>query len=156
HGQRPHGPRPPHHDRAVRSYPARASPADTDRLTLAAMELTFLLCTDGSDAAVDALTAGLRVLGRADHIVIATVIEPSDASLVVGTGIAGGVMSAPEFAELENERVQIAQNALDRARSALDRPDAELTIVTGAPGPSLCDLARSIDASVIVMGTRGL
>jgi nucleotide-binding universal stress UspA family protein len=120
------------------------------------MALTLLLCTDGSDAALDALTAGLRVLGRAHRVVIATVIEPGDATLVMGTGIAGGVMSATEFERLEHERGQGARAVVDRARSTLGLPDAETMIVTGSPGPGLCDLARSIDASVIVMGTRGL
>ena len=28
-------------------------------------------------------------------------------------------------------------------------------ILTGAPGPAVCDLATSLPASVVVMGTRG-
>jgi nucleotide-binding universal stress UspA family protein len=120
------------------------------------MELTILLCTDGSDTALDALEAGLRVLGHAYRVVIATVIEPGDPTLVAGTGMAGGVMAEPEFERLEDERVRDARMALDRARSTLGLPDAETVILTGSPGQSLCHLAESLDASVIVMGTRGL
>jgi nucleotide-binding universal stress UspA family protein len=120
------------------------------------MELTLLLCTDGSDAAMEALVAGMRVVGRGHRVVIATVVEPGDLTLVVGTGIAGGVMSAPEFERMEDQRAEAARLALERAKSTLDLPDAETTIVTGSAGPSLCDLAESIHASVIVMGTRGL
>jgi nucleotide-binding universal stress UspA family protein len=120
------------------------------------MELTLLLCTDGSDAAVEALAAGLHVVGPARRIVVATVIEPGDPTLVTGTGMAGGVISAPEFERLEDQRVADAQAALDHARSALGVPEAETMIVTGSAGPALCELAASLDASLIVMGTRGL
>src|SRR6188472_2201230 len=92
------------------------------------MALTVLLCTDGSDLAHEALRDGLAVLGAADRVVIATVIDEPDLSLVVGSGHAGGVMS----------------------------PDAAETVVLmGAPGPALCDYAASLPASVIVLGTRG-
>jgi nucleotide-binding universal stress UspA family protein len=120
------------------------------------VERTLLLCTDGSDRAVDALLAGMQVLGPGGRVVIATVIEPGDPTLVTGTGIAAGVMSVAEYEQLEDQRVRDARVVLDRVRSALGRPEAEATIVTGAPGPSLCDLAESLPASVIVMGTRGL
>jgi nucleotide-binding universal stress UspA family protein len=120
------------------------------------MELTLLLCTDGSDSALQALVEGMRVVGPGHRVVIATVIEPGDAALVLGTGMAGGVMSASDFQRLEDQRMAAAHRAVDQARSALGRPDAETTIVTGSPGPSLCGLAESLHASVIVMGTRGL
>jgi nucleotide-binding universal stress UspA family protein len=120
------------------------------------MELTLLLCTDGSDSALQALVEGMTVVGTGHRTVIATVIEPGDAALVLGTGMAGGVMSASEFERLEDQRMAAARRALDQARSTLGLPDAETTIVTGSPGPSLCDLAESLHASVIVMGTRGL
>jgi len=132
--------------------------ATNERLRAVAIgptELTLLLCTDGSDAALDALTAGLRVLGPAHRVVIATVIEPGDPTLVLGTGTAGGVISGSEFERLEDERVREAHAVLDRTRSTLGLADAETMIVTGTPGQALCDLADSLDASVIVMGTRG-
>jgi nucleotide-binding universal stress UspA family protein len=119
------------------------------------MELTLLLCTDGSDAALDALAAGMQVVGHGHRVVIATVVEPGDLTLVVGTGIAGGVMTTPEFERLEHQRAEDARLALDRARSTLGLPDAEPMIVMGSPGPALCDLAESLHASVIIMGTRG-
>jgi nucleotide-binding universal stress UspA family protein len=116
---------------------------------------TILLCTDGSDAAVAALAAGLAVLGPAERIVIATVLEPGDPTLVSGTGMAGGVMSADDFDRLQRDREEGARAVLDRARSELGLPDAEALIVTGSPGHSLCELAETLPASVIVMGTRG-
>jgi nucleotide-binding universal stress UspA family protein len=123
---------------------------------MGSMELTLLLCTDGSDAAVDALEAGLAVLGRSHRTVIATVLEPTDPTLVAGTGMAAGVMSGPEFVRLEEEREAGARAVVERTQSALELPDAETTIVAGSPGRSICELAATLPASVIVMGTRGL
>jgi nucleotide-binding universal stress UspA family protein len=120
------------------------------------MELTLLLCTDGSETALHALVAGMRVLGGGHRVVIATVIEPGDPTLVAGTGMAAGVMSASEFERLEHQRVEDARMTLEEARSTLGLSDAETMIVTGSAGRSLCELAESLDASVIVMGTRGL
>jgi nucleotide-binding universal stress UspA family protein len=119
------------------------------------MALTVLLCTDGSEPALNALAAGIAVLGPADRTVIATVVEHGDPTLVTGTGMASGVMSAEDFDRLEQDRATAARAALDQAASTLDLPGAETVAVAGAPGPSLCDLAASLPASVIVMGTRG-
>ena len=55
------------------------------------MALTVLLCTDGSELALNALAAGMEVLGAADRVVIATVVEPVDPTLLTGTGMAAGV-----------------------------------------------------------------
>jgi nucleotide-binding universal stress UspA family protein len=64
-------------------------------------------------------------------------------------------MSAEDFNQLEQDRATAARAALDQAASTLDVPGAETVAVAGAPGPSLCDLAANLPASVIVMGTRG-
>jgi nucleotide-binding universal stress UspA family protein len=119
------------------------------------MALTVLLCTDGSDAAVGALAAGIKVLGPADRTVVATIIEPGDPTLVTGTGIAAGVMSAEDFDRMEQDRATAAQATLDAAVSSLGLTGVETLAVIGAPGPSLCELAVGLPASVIVLGTRG-
>ena len=119
------------------------------------MALTVLLCTDGSEPAVNALSAGIAVLAPADRTVIATVVEPGDPTLLTGTGMASGVMSAEDFDRMEQDRATAAQATLAAAVSALGLPEAETLAVVGAPGPSLCELAAGLPASVIVMGTRG-
>jgi nucleotide-binding universal stress UspA family protein len=119
------------------------------------MPLTVLLCTDGSDVALEAVAAGMAVLGHADRLVIATVVEPVDPTLVTGTGMASGVMSAQDLDQLERDREADARASLEAARSILGRGDAETTILAGSPGRSLCRLAEELPASVIVMGTRG-
>jgi nucleotide-binding universal stress UspA family protein len=120
------------------------------------MELTVLFCADGSDLALEALSAGIRVLGRPDRAVICTVVEPVDLTLLTGVGIAGGVMSPEDFDQMEQDREAETHALLERARSTLDLPDAETVVVTGGPpGPRVCDLAAELPASVIVLGTRG-
>ena len=119
------------------------------------MALTVLLCTDGSDLALDALAAGLAVLGRADRVVVATVIDPGDPTLVIGTGTAAGVMSVEEFDGLEQGREADARALLEGTRSALGLGDAEVVVLEGSAGRRLCELAEGISASVVVMGSRG-
>jgi nucleotide-binding universal stress UspA family protein len=119
------------------------------------MGLTVLLCTDGSELALNALASGMAVLGDADRVVIATVVEAADPTLLTGTGMAGGVMSPQDFERLEDDRDAAAREVLEAARATLGRGDAELLVVAGSPGPRLCELAEELAASVIVMGTSG-
>jgi nucleotide-binding universal stress UspA family protein len=113
-----------------------------------------VLCTDGSDLAHHALAEGLRVLARPDRIVIATVIDAVDPSLVVGTGFAGGVMSPEEVDDDQRGRREHAAALLEAARAGLGI-EAELLVLEGRPGEALCDLAAQLPASVAVLGTRG-
>ncbi len=119
------------------------------------MPFTVLLCTDGSDLAEAALAEGLAVLRHPDRVVVATVIEPADPTLVVGTGLAGGVISPSEMDRLQEDRMGAAREALQAACSRLGLADAEQQILVGSPGQALCDLAGSLPASVLVIGTRG-
>jgi nucleotide-binding universal stress UspA family protein len=119
------------------------------------MELTVLFCADGSDLALDALRAGMKVLGRPHRAVICTVLDPFDPTLVTGDGMAGAVITPEDYVLMEQAREAQARAVLDEARSTLGLPDAETLIVTGSPGPSLCDVAAEIPASVVVLGTRG-
>jgi len=118
------------------------------------MSLTVLLCTDGSAIAEAALARGLKIVAEPGRVVIATVVEPFDPTLVHGTGIAGGLMSPEEAQRRYDEQHAQAEAHVAAARSVVARP-AETTIVAGAAGPALCDLATSLSADVIIIGTRG-
>ena len=86
---------------------------------------------------------------------MATVIDAVDPTLVVGTGMAGGVIS-PEHAQRElDDRLEIARQQLATTAADLGLDRAEQTVLSGAPGPALCDLAAELPASVMVIGTRG-
>jgi nucleotide-binding universal stress UspA family protein len=119
------------------------------------MALTVLLCTDGSELAEHALVAGLEVLAPPDRLVLATVVEPIDPMLVVGTGMAAGVVSPPEAERSQQQREAHARALLEEARVSVGIPDAEPIVVAGSPGRAICELAQQLDASVVVLGTRG-
>jgi nucleotide-binding universal stress UspA family protein len=97
----------------------------------------------------------MELLRPADRVVLAIAVEGVDPMLVTGTGMAGGVMS-PQESDAETARREAdARALLEAVRAELALPDAELMVVEAPPGPSLCELAASLPASVIVMGTRG-
>ena len=114
-----------------------------------------LLCTDGSDLSVEALAAGLAVLGPGVAPVVVTVVEPSDPALVTGTGFAGGVMSADELTAMDDERRAEATETLTRVVADLGLDGADTRVLDGSPGQAICDLADEVDAAVVVIGSRG-
>lgn len=125
-----------------------------DKATLVSM--TVLLCSDGSEAGLRALFAGLSVLRSAERTVIATVVDPVDPSLVVGNGFAAGVATPEEAERIRRGRIGAAEEALRHARAELGLPNAEPVVVEGdAPGPALCDLAATLGAVAMVIGTHG-
>lgn len=120
------------------------------------MTSTILLCTDGSDLSERALAAGLRVLAPADRVVVATAIEPMDVTMVSGvSGFGGGMLSAEQYDERRQLELEGAGGVLERTVAALGLVGAETQVVEGDPATALCDLARSLPATVMVAGTRG-
>ena len=119
------------------------------------MSFTVLLCTDGSELATAALAHGLEVVRSADRLVIATVIDSVDPMLVTGTGMAGGVMSTSELEGLQRDREDAAADLLTTTRERLGVPEAEGMVLAGEAGAAIVDLATSLPASVVVVGTRG-
>ena len=57
--------------------------------------------------------AGLAVCRPADRAIVATVVEAADPMLAVGTGMAGGVMSADEVERMQDDRTAAARALLD-------------------------------------------
>lgn len=118
------------------------------------MPRTVLACTDGSEASIGALKAGLRVVDPAD-VVLVTAVEPPDPTLVTGAGHAGGTMTPDEFDALGHRLLTEGEATLAQAQAALGLDHAETRIVRGAPGPALVGLADELGADAIVIGTRG-
>jgi nucleotide-binding universal stress UspA family protein len=114
-----------------------------------------VVAVDGSDLSVDAARAGLALLAPDTPVLVVTVVEETDPTLVTGSGMAGGVMSPEELREIDDARAAEARADVDAAGKALQRPGAEALLVHGAPGPAICALAAERDASAIVMGSRG-
>jgi nucleotide-binding universal stress UspA family protein len=118
--------------------------------------MTMLLCTDGSPLATTALRRGLEVVGAADRVVVATVVELTHPVDVVGGGHAGGVVSPAEAEHADEASLAAGKRLLADVAAQLALSDAETVVLDGAPGPALCELAASLPASVIVLGTRGI
>jgi nucleotide-binding universal stress UspA family protein len=114
-----------------------------------------LLCTDGSDLAIAALRAGVELLGPDARLVIVAVVAEPDATLLTGSGFAGGVMSSEEYDRLVQAETDEAQRAVAATREALAVDATETRIVRGDPGTAICALASDLGARAIVMGTRG-
>ena len=116
---------------------------------------TLIAAVDGSDAASEAVRAGLALLQPATRVLIVTVVEPGDPSLVTGSGFAGGVMSDEEFQESLDARTAEGRADVEAAAAALGLDAGEALVAQGAPGHTLCDLAEEHSARAIVMGSRG-
>ncbi|MET0146931.1 MAG: universal stress protein [Ilumatobacteraceae bacterium] len=119
------------------------------------MTTTVLLCTDGSDLAITALSRALEVVAPPDRVVVATVVELVHPVDVVGTGMAGGVLSVADADREDADRLAIGRQALDTTCERLGLATAETVVLQGSAGAALCDLATSLPASTIVLGTRG-
>jgi nucleotide-binding universal stress UspA family protein len=117
--------------------------------------MTLLLCTDGSPLATTALQRGLEVVAAADRVVVATVVDLTHPVDVVGGGHAGGVVSPAQAQRADEASLAAGQQLLDDAAGQLALSGAETVVLDGTPGPALCELAASLPASVIVLGTRG-
>jgi nucleotide-binding universal stress UspA family protein len=119
------------------------------------MSAPVLLCTDGSDIALDALRAGIELLGADRPMVVITVVEPEDPALVTGAGHQGGVMTAEEFDAVNRQRHVEGRALVDETVSTLGLTDARGEVLEGSAGIAVCGYAEAEHASAIVMGTRG-
>jgi nucleotide-binding universal stress UspA family protein len=115
----------------------------------------ILLCADGSDQALDALSAGIELLGRGHRYVVATVADAPDPDVLSGTGHAGAVMSDEEFDLAVGRAHESARQVLSDATSRLGLDGVEVRVVGGDPAAAICELAGDLHAQAIVIGTRG-
>jgi nucleotide-binding universal stress UspA family protein len=114
-----------------------------------------LLCTDGSDLSRRAIRQGLDLLAPAERIVLVSVASAIDPTLVTGTGFAGGVMSYDDKGDLVEAQRMAAQVHLDETIAELGLEGAETMVVVGDAGHEICQLAATLPASVVVLGTHG-
>jgi nucleotide-binding universal stress UspA family protein len=115
-----------------------------------------IVCTDGSELAVDAAKAGLALLRPDATVIVVTVQQDDDYTLVSGTGIAGGVMSPQEFEALSRQAAAESRTILDDTVKDLGLgDDARTEILRGGAGPAVCDFAEQVSADVIIAGTHG-
>lgn len=123
------------------------------------MGMTFVVCTDGSDLALEAATIGLSLLRQADAVVVATVVDDLD-FVDDSTGHAGPSMTDEELDTRYSEARTHGEAAVEQVAAALGssgvpRATVETLVLAGSPGRSLCELASERHADAIVVGSRG-
>lgn len=119
------------------------------------MTSPILLCTDGSDEARGALSAGLELLGRHHHLVLVTVMDTPDEGALAGSGHAGPDMTLEEYDAHVSQASDSATTLITESQRELDLGSAEVRILRGDPGPAICRLATELTAQAIVVGSRG-
>src|SRR6056297_2732791 len=120
------------------------------------MTMIVLLCTDGSDAAIEALQACRPLLAAADRTIVVTVQSPVDPDVEVGSAFTLTASSSDRDQQIVTEGDRLAAERLRRTAAALGLDgDVELRSVVGRPGRAICELAAALSASVVVMGTSG-
>ena len=92
---------------------------------------TIVLCADGSEISTHALVTGMEVLRPASNVIIVTVVEEADPTLVTGTGFASGTMSPDAFDAMQVERNAEAVNLLADAVAAVGVADADTRVLAG-------------------------
>lgn len=119
------------------------------------MAAPILLCADGSDLSLDALAAGLDLLGRDRHYLLVTVADAPDPEVLSGTGHAGAEMSAEEFDLAVGSAHETARQVLSEAEARLAIDDLTVRVLAGEPAAAICELAAEVGAQAIVLGSRG-
>ena len=119
------------------------------------MTAPILLCADGSDLSLDALAAGIDLLGRDHRYLLVTVADAPDPDVMSGTGHAGAEMSAEEFDLAVDSAHETARQVLSEAEARLAIDDLTVRVLAGEPAAAICGLAEETGARAIVLGTRG-
>lgn len=119
------------------------------------MASPLLLCTDGSDEALRALSAGLDLLGREHDLVLVTVTDAPDEGSLAGSGHAGPELTLDEYNDQMAQARTAATSAIGKAQSDLALTTAQVHILPGEPGQAICQLAGELSAQAIVIGSRG-
>ncbi len=119
------------------------------------MASIVLLCTDGSDASIDALRSALPLLTPADRTVLVTVESSVSPDTTTGSGFSSAASAVDLSDQIETSSDRVAKQILDSTAEALNLDDVELHAIVGRPGHAICDLAEALPASVVVIGTSG-
>lgn len=119
--------------------------------------MKVLICTDGSDDAVDAARQGLSLLVAPDAVVVICVVEqPAAATAGFESGFAGAMASPTEIEEAWSEVRAGAASALERTVHALTtQAPIEHLVEVGKAGPVVCRVADDLQADVVIVGSRG-
>jgi nucleotide-binding universal stress UspA family protein len=118
-------------------------------------ENVVILCADGSELSTQALAAGLALIDGSAKVLVVTVVDSDDPSLVTGAGLAGPTVSPAEYDELSHRRIADGETVVRETARALGLDETATRVVDGPAGRALCDLAAEIAARAMVIGSRG-
>ena len=119
------------------------------------MPSPILLCTDGSDQSMEALSLGLDLLGHSDELVLVTVATGPDPASLAGSGHAGPDMQPEEYDKAVEQANRSADSVIRQAQKELGLAGAQTRVLQGDPGAAICQLATELSARAIVVGSRG-
>jgi nucleotide-binding universal stress UspA family protein len=119
------------------------------------MSDVVVVCTDGSDLANRAAKAGLALLRDDADVIIVTVIDEDDPTLVHGAGLAGGTESPEEFDRRNAARRAAGEAAVHDLEETLGLTSARTEVLVGDAAAAICDFASGVSANLLVVGTRG-
>jgi nucleotide-binding universal stress UspA family protein len=120
---------------------------------------TLIVATDGSDLAFQAALAGVSLTRPADKLLVVSAVDLIDPA-EDATGHAGPTITSEQAEASNREAKAQGQAAVAASAEALRvlgyAPEQiETRLVEGAPGPALCRLASDVDASALIIGSRG-
>jgi nucleotide-binding universal stress UspA family protein len=106
-----------------------------------------VIATDGSASADRAVAVGARMARTLGTGAVLVYVRPSI-----------GPLGEPYYQEKLTEQMTYARAAVDRAATLVrgEGPDADCEILEGSPADRVVELARTRDAPMIVVGSRGL
>ena len=114
----------------------------------------LILCYDGSDAAERAIRIAPVLVGRGREARVLYAYKPTERSLGVAQGVAGGRIDAPVLGEAEAHGV--VERGVAIARDAGFEADPLLLEADRRTAEIVAGKAEELDAPAIVIGTRGL
>ena len=119
------------------------------------MTSPILLCTDGSELSVAAVKSGIELLGADSEFELVSVADSPEAAALVGSGHADAITSRDQFEILNAAAIEAAETTLTEAAEQLGLPDAPHRVLHGDAGTAICDHAGDVEATAIVLGSRG-
>ncbi len=94
-------------------------------------------------------------MGTETTYAVVTVMDEPDPMWVTGTGLAGSVMTPEEFDLANTAAEDAAKDVIAATKEALGLTGGDSHVLRGPAAESICDLAESVSARAIVVGTRG-
>lgn len=124
------------------------------------MANTVIVSTDGSELAIAAAVSGVSLLAPPEEFLVVAVVDAIDMSLAKDvSGMAGAVATEAELLaerkSLQADGEESLRLTADAIRDLVGDATIRTEVLEGSAGDVLCALAEQIDATAIVMGSRG-